>query len=78
MEAYLEAGWGGGVGMGRYVPTMFLLRIPSACESVYREIFVRRRESLPSKSWVSQQNRETWEVCNRAPLSSAISMIPTF
>ena len=24
----------GGVGMGRYVPTMFLLRIPSTCESV--------------------------------------------
>ena len=54
-------GGGVGVGMGRYVPTMFLLRIPSACESVYREIFVRRREtvSLPSKSWISRQNRET-------------------
>ena len=50
MEAYLEAGWG--VGMGRYVPTMFLLRIPSTCESVYRGIFVRHRETvrLPSKS----------------------------
>ena len=37
MEAYLEVG-------GRYVPTMFLLRIPSTCESVYREIFVPHRE----------------------------------
>ena len=52
-EAYLEVGEGGG---GRYVPTMyvptmFLLRIPSTCESVYREIFVRHRETvrLPSK-----------------------------
>ena len=46
-EAYLEVGGGG----GRYVPTMFLLRIPSTCESVYREIFVRHRETvrLPSK-----------------------------
>lgn len=45
-------GGGVGVGMGRYVPTMFLLRIPSTCESVYRGIFVRRRETvrLPSKS----------------------------
>ena len=45
----LLRGWG--LGGGRYVPTIFLLRIPSACESVYREIFVRRRETvrLPSK-----------------------------
>ena len=44
-------GEGGGVGMG-YVPTMFLLRIPSTCESVYREIFVRHCKTvrLPSKS----------------------------
>ena len=50
MEAYLEVG-------GRYVPTMFLLRIPSTCESVYREIFVPHREiahkivSLKAKPW---------------------------
>ena len=35
--------------------------IPSACQSVYREIFVPHRETvkLPSKWWVSRQNRET-------------------
>ena len=47
--------------MGRYVPTMFLLRIPSTCESVYRGIFVRHRETvrLPSKSLVSWPNCDT-------------------
>lgn len=35
--------------------------IPSACQSVYREIFVPHRETarLPSKSLVSRQNSET-------------------
>ena len=48
-------------GGGTHVPTMFLLRIPSACESVYREIFVPHRKTvrLPSKSGVSWQNRKT-------------------
>ena len=43
---------GGGRGRYGYVPTMFLLRIPSTCESVYREIFVRHCKTvrLPSKS----------------------------
>ena len=62
-ESYLDGrgGGGGGGGGGTHVPTMFLLRIPSACESVYREIFVPHRKTvrLPSKSGVSRQNRKT-------------------
>ena len=45
--------------------------ILSACASIYRGICLSRRETvrLNWKPWVSQQNRETWEVCkfNKQP-----------